>query len=551
MNETRFGKYRLMGVVGSGGLATVYRAADEELQREVALKVLNANWPTDSVVAQRFRRELDIAQRLHHPNIISIYEYGEVNERLYLAMEFMAKGSLSRHFSKPTPIRLGATARIIQAVASALDYAHSQQVIHRDLKMENILIGENNRIVLSDFGIAYVPSSNRLTVTGDVFGTPLYIPPEQLVGTKAVDARADCYSLAVIAYLLSVGYFPFSSESPLETLNRHLVSAPPVPSHLNPRLPNALNVVLLRGLAKDPNERYQSAGEFATVFTQAVSGAGVNSAETIVLAWQPTPISTAPQDYAGLESFLASPYKTDVIAGITPSMPVMAQSAKPKSRYLRSVPGMIAAVIIALLLLGLGSSTFTPAPTATLSATHAPTQLLTTRASLQIAQKATDTLTPTPLLTSTLSPDQMATYQAQVRSLLSFMAAMVPSTTPTPSNSPTPFETNTLRPTSTPRPTNTSTNVPTATATDVPTDTATPTRVPATRVPTATPVPPTAWPTSAPTHKPTSPPQPTSAPAQPTAPPPQPTSAPQPTSNGGLLDPILPPVVPTLVGKIL
>src|SRR5579871_2497685 len=251
MNETRFGKYNLLGVVGSGGLATVYKATDEELKREVALKVLNSTWPSDSVVAQRFRRELEIAQRLHHPHIISIYEYGEVNERLYLAMEYMAKGSLSRHFAKPTSIRLSATAKIIQSVASALDYAHSQQVIHRDLKLENILIDANNRLVLSDFGIAYVPSSSRLTVTGDVFGTPLYIPPEQIIGTKAVDARADCYSLAVIAYLLSVGYFPFSSESSLETINRHLVSAPPVPSHLNPRLPNLLNIVLLRGLAKD------------------------------------------------------------------------------------------------------------------------------------------------------------------------------------------------------------------------------------------------------------------------------------------------------------
>ncbi len=519
MNETRFGKYRLMEVVGSGGLATVYRATDEELRREVALKVLNANWPADSVVARRFRRELDIAQRLHHPHIISIYEYGEVNERLYLAMEYMAEGSLSRHFSKPTSIRLGETAKIIQAVASALDYAHSQQVIHRDLKMENILIGENNRIVLSDFGIAYVPSSNRLTATGDVFGTPLYIPPEQVVGAKTVDARADAYSLAVIAYLLSVGYFPFSSESSLEMLHRHLVSAPPVPSHLNPRLPDALNVILLRELAKDPNERYGSAGEFAKAFTQAISAAGIDSTETIVLAWQPTPITTVPQDYAGLESFLNSPYKTELIAGIASAPTTMTPPTKAKPQYLRILPGIIAAIVLTALVLSLGSNVINAPPDPVLPTATAPS-------------------TATGMMTATLSPEMMATYQSRVRSLLSFVAAMIPSGTPTA------FSTNTPLPTDTP--------------TDVPTDTVTPTqpRIPATRVPTSIPVPPT----SAPTHQPTSRPQPTSPPAQPTSPPPQPTSAPvqptspppQPTSSGGLLNnPIVPPVVPTLIGKIL
>ncbi len=150
MIETEFGKYQLRGVLGSGGLATVYRAHDTELNRDVALKILNSNWPTKSVVAKRFRRELEIAQSLDHPHIIDIYEYGEVGERLYLAMEYMEKGSFSRYFAKARSLRLGATAKILRELASALDYAHSQGVVHRDLKLENILLGEKNRLVLTD-----------------------------------------------------------------------------------------------------------------------------------------------------------------------------------------------------------------------------------------------------------------------------------------------------------------------------------------------------------------------------------------------------------------
>src|ERR1041384_322943 len=121
MIETEFGKYHLISVLGSGGLATVYLAHDNELNQEVALKILNSNWPKSSVVARRFSRELEVAQRLKHPHIVPIYEFGEVNERLYLAMEYMEKGSLSRYFGKARPIRLGATAKIIRELASALD----------------------------------------------------------------------------------------------------------------------------------------------------------------------------------------------------------------------------------------------------------------------------------------------------------------------------------------------------------------------------------------------------------------------------------------------
>ncbi len=601
MIETEFGKYQLRGVLGSGGLAMVYHAYDTELNREVALKILNANWPAKSVVARRFRRELEIAQSLQHPHIISIYEYGEVNERLYLAMEYMTKGSFSRYFAKARSFRLGMTARILRELASALDYAHSQGVVHRDLKLENILLGEHNRLVLTDFGIAHVPNSTRLTVTGDVFGTPLYISPEQISAVKEVDFHADCYALAIIAYLLSVGYFPFSSESSWEMLHQHLNIAPPLPSNLNPRLPEALNAVLLRGLAKDPAERYPSAGEFAASFGQAIKGA--ESAETVVLAWQPTPQATVPQDYVGLESFLNSPFKTSVLITPPPAPPRRLQT------LLRVAAGLLTVALVSVVTVasaggGLFASLGLPAlatklPDATQISQPSSTPVLPTAVSsvdeaavalsteqVLAAFVATYTVAPTNTFAPTTTP---APTDTLVPTFTSTPVPTLPEASPTWSPSAIPLGTQSSAPqgeallfsallrryadptTATPEAQTlsdtTAATTPTVTATTAaPRATATtspPTQIPPTKIP-ATPIPPTSVPPTAipatrvpPTSIPPTSMPPTSIPptsVPPTSIPPTsvpPTSVPPTQSSGGLLDPLLPPIVPTLVGKIL
>ena len=629
MIETEFGKYQLRGVLGSGGLAMVYQAYDTELNRDVALKILNANWPAKSVVARRFRRELEIAQNLQHPHIISIYEYGEVNERLYLAMEYMAKGSFSHYFAKARSLRLGITARILRELASALDYAHTQGVVHRDLKLENILLGENNRLVLTDFGIAYVPNSTRLTVTGDVFGTPMYISPEQISAVKAVDFRADCYALAIIAYLLSVGYFPFSSDSSWEMLHQHLNIAPPLPSNLNPRLPEALNAVLMRGLAKDPLERYPSAGEFAATFSKAIKGA--ETAETVVLAWQPTPQATMPQDYVGLESFLNSPFRTSALIMPPPTTARRRWSLKRVAAGLVTVAlvgaftvasargGWFANIGLALM------SGVTPDTTQILepSASPAPATAVSGEESVAalpseealIAFIPTNTLAPTETFapTNTVAPTStFAPTETLAPTMTSTREATLPVASPTWYASAIPLGTQSSAPqgeallfsallrryaeptTAAPEGAalsdateiNTQGASATTAAPRAALMTSTPTLIPATRMP-ATVVPPTSIPATAipatrvpPTNVPPTPIPPTSVPptqvpptnipptsVPPTSVPPTqvpptnipptavpPTSVPPtnvPQSSGGLLDPLLPPIVPTLIGKIL
>ena len=154
MLHKTIGKYRIEDVVGSGGMAIVYYAIDEELNRPTALKVLHKHWTSDQIALHRFKREAQIAQRLDHPNIVKIYEYDEIDETVFLAMEYISGGSLAKRFQNPVAITLEQSTAMLTAIAQALDYAHAQGVIHRDLKLENILVGDNDRLILSDFGIA-------------------------------------------------------------------------------------------------------------------------------------------------------------------------------------------------------------------------------------------------------------------------------------------------------------------------------------------------------------------------------------------------------------
>ena len=288
MLQGEFGKYQIVKMVGMGGMSIVYRAIDQSLSREAALKILNVQRATNPTDVRRFQREVKIAQRLRHPNIIDIFEYGEVDGFAYLAMEFMPGGSLGERYANPVSQTLGDSADVLKVIAEALDFAHSQGVLHRDLKLSNVLVGTNERLILSDFGLALLPDASRITQSGQAFGTPIYMSPEQVHGARGIDHRADIYSLGVVAYLLATGYYPFMAENSLQIMNRHLKENPPLPSKLNPRLPPDMDWVLLKGLAKRPEDRYQSAGELAQAFAEAV--APMASTEIMILTMQPTPI---------------------------------------------------------------------------------------------------------------------------------------------------------------------------------------------------------------------------------------------------------------------
>lgn len=269
--DNRFGRYVVQEKLGGGGMAVVYRAINQETGRTIALKILRGNVAEESDVLERFRQEALIAQRLQHSHIVQIYNSGAVRGRFFLEVQYMPGGTLAQRFKNPLETSIQETMRWLRQIASALDYAHVQGIIHRDMKLENILLDDENNVYLADFGIARVIDKTRMTAAGNMMGTPLYISPEQARGEVDINFRTDLYSLAVIAYVLLVGRFPFIGDNVLVILNQHLLSKPPLPTDLNSELPESLDTVLLKGLAKRPEERYPSADAFVEALSLALT----------------------------------------------------------------------------------------------------------------------------------------------------------------------------------------------------------------------------------------------------------------------------------------
>jgi len=282
-NTIRYGQYRIQEKLGSGGMAAVYKAFDEERGEVVALKVLHATLAAQPEVVRRFEQEVEIANRLRHAHIVAIYKQGIIKNRPFMVMQYMPGGTLAQMFAQRTEITPQHAVRVMRHIGSALDYAHHQGVVHRDLKLENILLDSRGDAYLSDFGIARIIGGTRLTITGSVVGTPLYLSPEQARGKLDLDYRSDLYSLAVIAYVLAVGRFPFDANNVLAILHQHLNEPPPTPSEVNPNLPPALDAVLIKGLAKRPEDRYRSADAFIEAYAKAAENSGPH--KTVIDLW--------------------------------------------------------------------------------------------------------------------------------------------------------------------------------------------------------------------------------------------------------------------------
>ncbi|MEP6984990.1 MAG: serine/threonine-protein kinase, partial [Chloroflexota bacterium] len=267
----RFGHYIVQDKLGSGGMAVVYKAQNSETNQTVALKILRSSIMEQQGIVERFKQEATIAERLRHTHIVAVNNSGCIKGRYYLDMQYMTGGTLAERFAKPTEIGSQEVVRLLRDIAGALDFAHKQGVIHRDLKLENILLDDKGGASLADFSIARLNDGNKLTATGFVVGTPMTIAPEQARGDVKLDHRADLYSLAVIAYVLTVGRYPFNGNNPLAILHQHLAEPVPPPSIINPGLPKGLDAVLLRGLAKQPADRFPSADMLIEAFARVVS----------------------------------------------------------------------------------------------------------------------------------------------------------------------------------------------------------------------------------------------------------------------------------------
>ncbi|WP_433216156.1 protein kinase domain-containing protein [Microtetraspora malaysiensis] len=268
------GDYTIEAVVGRGGMATVYRARDRRLGRAVALKILAPQLTHDHRFRERFVRESRMVASIDHPNIIPIYEAGERDELLFIAMRYVEGSDLRRLLLSAGPLPVARAYRLFAQIASALDAAHADGLVHRDVKPANILVADGDHVYLTDFGLTKSSSAEAgLTSHGHFMGTPRYVAPEQIRGLP-VDGRSDLYAFACVAYEALTGLPPFQRDSELALLYAHVSHEPPPVTPYRPDLPHAVNHVMARALAKSPDERYPTCQAFVAALRDAISGHG-------------------------------------------------------------------------------------------------------------------------------------------------------------------------------------------------------------------------------------------------------------------------------------
>ncbi len=262
------GPYQILEQIGLGGMATVYKAYQPGMNRLVALKVLPEHYARDPRFVKRFEREAQVVAKLEHRNIIPIYDYGSHNDITYLAMRYLQAGTVKdilAHGALP----LNDVAKLLSDISSALDYAHSQGIIHRDVKPSNVLVDKQGNAYLTDFGIAKVLEGTADFTGSSVLGTPTYMAPEQTLG-KPATAQSDIYSLGVMLYEMVVGKPPFEADTPMAIALMHVHEPLPLPRKIKDDIPEAVELIILKALAKDPKDRFQTANELARALTSAI-----------------------------------------------------------------------------------------------------------------------------------------------------------------------------------------------------------------------------------------------------------------------------------------
>ena len=269
------GPYRIIEQLGQGGMATVYKAYHAALDRYVALKVLHPAFYEDRTFTGRFQREARVVARLEHPNIVPIYDFAEHDRRPYLVMKYIEGETLKARLSRE-PLRAAEITQVVDAVGSALAYAHKQGILHRDIKPSNVLISNDGGMYLADFGLARIAQAGESTLSTDsIMGTPQYISPEQARGDKDLDAGTDIYSFGVMLYEMVVGQVPFNADTPFSIIHDHIYTPMPLPRSINKDVPESVERVLLKALAKERADRYEDVPVMVRAFKAAWEAAGV------------------------------------------------------------------------------------------------------------------------------------------------------------------------------------------------------------------------------------------------------------------------------------
>ena len=461
-------EYRLEALLGQGGMARVYRALDVRLNRYVAVKVIDTPFRADPDYVMRFEREAQAIAQLEHPHIVRLYRYGEADGLLYMAMQYVRGASLSyvldsyradKEFIAPNDAQ-----RIMREVCLALDYAHSQGVIHRDVKPANIILDQQGRAYLTDFGLALL---TEVGTRGEILGSPHYIAPEQAISSAAAVPHSDLYSVGVILYEMFTGKLPFDAEEPLDIARLHMTEPPRPPRDLRPELSRGMEAVLLKALAKEPDERYPTGAALADALDGALRAAPVQLSSPPTLARPSIPerveAERARQPLPPLPAAVEAPVPWQAGPDIAPARTAATASAparKPSTfSILERIGGLadlpkawrrryrifIGIIVLAGLCYCAGFAALALAPSGRIT-----------------------------LDTATATRWSPATNPGVT--LPPAVAAVTPSPSPTPTSSPSPTPTSSPTLTMTPSPTDTTTPSPTHTLT--PADTSTPTPVP-------------------------------------------------------------------------
>jgi serine/threonine protein kinase len=287
----QLGQYQLVALLGEGGMAVVYKAYQPNMERCVALKILPRHYAAEPDFIRRFKQEARIIASLEHPNVLPVYDYGEADGYTYIVMRYIEGGKTLADLMRGQSLSLSQIHNILSKIAAALDYSHSRGVVHRDVKPSNVLIDQQDNLLLSDFGLAKVfVSSPKFTTSGVFLGTPTYASPEQCLGRSDLDGRSDVYSLGVMLYEMTTGRPPFDAETPMAIVVKHINDPLPLPRKVNPALPESVERVILKALAKQPNGRYQTAGEMAKSLAGTIAEASKES--TMGIPSKPEPSVT-------------------------------------------------------------------------------------------------------------------------------------------------------------------------------------------------------------------------------------------------------------------
>ncbi|TAK14486.1 MAG: tetratricopeptide repeat protein [Anaerolineae bacterium] len=363
------GGYQIIEQIGKGGMASIFKAYQPSLDREVAIKIMPPYFAQqDESFTTRFKREARAIAKLRHPNILVVMDFGEEGEYAYIVMEYIAAGTLKEQMEQG-PMTLRQISTLVGQIAGALDYAHTEGVVHRDIKPSNILMSKKDWALLTDFGLARMVGGSMLTQSGMTVGTPAYMSPEQGSGDP-VDHRTDIYSLGVMLYEMVTGEVPYTAETPMAIVVKHIVDPLPMPRAKRPDLPEEVQRIILKALAKKPTDRYQRAGEIAEALNAALADHGdwsaanrptvVSPAATMAIGATPPPAEGATAVMsrdAAMAAVLGDPIppvstRAAQMAAVTPAAPATPAPAKKPNRtplFVLGGLGILALLVVAAL----------------------------------------------------------------------------------------------------------------------------------------------------------------------------------------------------------